>query len=174
MQLSRCCASKGTEIRRKQEKCGASRSIFPRTKSFRWLSCGVPPVLIPNTEVKPTYTDSTVLETAWEDRQLPDPKRTLNERPFNFPQLFIVAECFICSKRMHHAATPRFISSFIDAILLCAIHFSSTLFSWREWFAAPAARSVPYSFNIEVRRLSRRRALLRELASLAICARNHH
>ena len=45
------------------------------TKSFRWLSCGVPPVLIPNTEVKPTYTDSTVLETAWEDRQLPDPKR---------------------------------------------------------------------------------------------------
>ena len=52
------------------------RPIWKRTetKDFRWLSCGVPPVLIPNTEVKPTYTDSTVLETAWEDRQLPDPK----------------------------------------------------------------------------------------------------
>ena len=47
---------------------------FSQTTNFRWLSCGVPPVLIPNTEVKPTYTDSTVLETAWEDRQLPDPK----------------------------------------------------------------------------------------------------
>ena len=54
------------------------------TKSFRWLSCGVPPVLIPNTEVKPTYTDSTVLETAWEDRQLPDPKQraTRSSRSF--------------------------------------------------------------------------------------------
>ena len=29
---------------------------------------------MPNTEVKPLYTDSTVLETAWEDRQLPDSK----------------------------------------------------------------------------------------------------
>ena len=57
-----------------QGKCRVYRSIFPRTKDFRWLSCGVPPVLIPNTEVKPTYTESTVLETAWEDRQLPDPK----------------------------------------------------------------------------------------------------
>ena len=57
---------------------------FSPPEDFRWLSCGVPPVLIPNTEVKPTYTESTVLETAWEDRQLPDPKGTLNERPFNF------------------------------------------------------------------------------------------
>ena len=35
------------------------------------------PVPIPNTEVKPSYTDSTVLATAWEDRQLPDPKETV-------------------------------------------------------------------------------------------------
>ncbi len=48
--------------------------VLKNTEDFRWLSCGVPPVLIPNTEVKPTYTESTVLETAWEDRQLPDPK----------------------------------------------------------------------------------------------------
>ena len=65
-------------------KCRVYRSIFPDPKSFRWLSCGDPPVLIPNTEVKPTYTESTVLETAWEDRQLPDfnNKRTTDGRPF--------------------------------------------------------------------------------------------
>ena len=31
-------------------------------------SCGVPPVPIPNTAVKPTYAESTWLEAAWEDR----------------------------------------------------------------------------------------------------------
>ena len=34
-------------------------------------SCGVPPVPIPNTVVKPTYAESTWLETAWEDREPP-------------------------------------------------------------------------------------------------------
>ena len=47
------------------------------------VSGEVPPVLIPNTEVKPSYTDSTVPATAWEDRQLPDPKETV-ERLFLF------------------------------------------------------------------------------------------
>ena len=31
-----------------------------------------PPVLIPNTEVKPFSADSTWLETTWEGRALPD------------------------------------------------------------------------------------------------------
>ena len=31
-----------------------------------------PPVLIPNTEVKPFRAESTWLETTWEDRALPD------------------------------------------------------------------------------------------------------
>ena len=31
-------------------------------------SCGVPPVPISNTAVKPTYAESTWLEAAWEDR----------------------------------------------------------------------------------------------------------
>ena len=74
----------------KKKKCEVSRSIFSKgkAKNFRWLSCGVPPVLIPNTEVKPTYTDSTVLETAWEDRQLPDPKRKSDSmsRSFALPK----------------------------------------------------------------------------------------
>ena len=34
---------------------------------------GVPPVHIPNTEVKTLCAESTWLETAWEDRALPDP-----------------------------------------------------------------------------------------------------
>ena len=35
---------------------------------------GVPPVHIPNTEVKTFSAESTWLETAWEDRTLPVPK----------------------------------------------------------------------------------------------------
>ena len=34
---------------------------------------------MPNTEVKPSYTDNTWLETAREDRQLPDPKEVSDQ-----------------------------------------------------------------------------------------------
>ena len=34
-----------------------------------------PPVLIPNTEVKPLSADGTWLDTTWESRTLPDPLR---------------------------------------------------------------------------------------------------
>ena len=34
-------------------------------------SCGVTPVPIPNTEVKPDTADGTAWETAWESRSLP-------------------------------------------------------------------------------------------------------
>ena len=47
------------------------------TTPFRWLSCEVPPVPIPNTEVKLTYTDNTWLATAREDRQPPGPQESL-------------------------------------------------------------------------------------------------
>lgn len=63
--------------------------FYKNQSPFRWLSWGVPPVLIPNTEVKPSYTDSTVLATAWEDRQLPDPKETV-ERLFLFVPVFLL------------------------------------------------------------------------------------
>ena len=33
-----------------------------------------PPVLIPNTEVKLTSAENTILVTIWEDRKLPHPK----------------------------------------------------------------------------------------------------
>ena len=39
---------------------------------------GVPPVPIPNTEVKPFRADGTWLETARESRSLPDPKEQRN------------------------------------------------------------------------------------------------
>ena len=54
------------------------------TTPFRWLSCAVPPVPIPNTEVKRTYTDNTWLETAREDRQLPESMRHSFECLFSF------------------------------------------------------------------------------------------
>ena len=41
-----------------------------RDINLRDDSSGVPPVPIPNTEVKPTYAESTCLETDWEDREL--------------------------------------------------------------------------------------------------------
>ena len=46
-----------------------------------FTTCGgnglrVPPVPIPNTEVKPQHADGTWLETARESRSLPDPKKT--------------------------------------------------------------------------------------------------
>ena len=37
----------------------------------RWPSGGVPPVSIPNTEVKPSSADNTDWATGWEDRSLP-------------------------------------------------------------------------------------------------------
>ena len=61
-----------------------SRCLAPTP--FRWLSCEVPPVPIPNTEVKLTYTDNTWLATAREDRQPPGPQEALIARsePFSF------------------------------------------------------------------------------------------
>ena len=43
------------------------------------MRLGVTPVPIPNTTVKTRAAESTMLETAWEDRWLPDIKR----RSFN-------------------------------------------------------------------------------------------
>ena len=43
------------------------------------MRSGVTPVPIPNTTVKTRAAESTMLETAWEDRWLPDIKR----RSFN-------------------------------------------------------------------------------------------
>ena len=45
---------------------------------------GVPPVPIPNTEVKPFSAESTWLETAREDRSLPDSNMKLERASFCF------------------------------------------------------------------------------------------
>ena len=50
-----------------------------------------PPVLIPNTEVKPFRAESTELETAWKDRALPDinltagPEKVRRQQNFIYP-----------------------------------------------------------------------------------------
>ena len=44
------------------------------------MRSGETPVPIPNTTVKTRAAESTMLETAWEDRWLPDPKK---KRRFN-------------------------------------------------------------------------------------------
>ena len=43
---------------------------------------GVPPVHIPNTEVKTFSAKSTWLETAWEDRTLPVPEKEEEKSSF--------------------------------------------------------------------------------------------
>ncbi len=43
---------------------------------------GDTPVPIPNTMVKTWAADGTMLETAWESRWLPDPKKRSRRQPF--------------------------------------------------------------------------------------------
>ena len=47
---------------------------------------GVPPVPIPNTEVKPFSAESTWLDTAREDRSPPDSNRKRSKTRFHLPQ----------------------------------------------------------------------------------------
>ena len=53
----------------------AARSMEARRAKIRklprWPSGGVPPVPIPNTEVKPSSADNTDRATGWEDRSPP-------------------------------------------------------------------------------------------------------
>ena len=50
--------------------------VAKATKTFPVaMRLGATPVLIPNTMVKTRAADGTMLETAWESRWLPDPKR---------------------------------------------------------------------------------------------------
>ncbi len=61
-------------------------------------SGGVTPVPIPNTEVKPSSTDGTALETGWESRPLPSfvPDEPLIKRGFFLPAVFRDRCCGIC------------------------------------------------------------------------------
>ena len=67
--------SRGSSIK----KCISARGAAARelhTPTPLYIHCGDhseedPPVLIPNTEVKLFYAESTERETAWEDRKLP-------------------------------------------------------------------------------------------------------
>ena len=84
-----------------------------RTPLFRWLSCEVPPVPIPNTEVKLTYTDNTWLATAREDRQPPGPQRVTP-----------LSDSFLLS----HSKRKLSSFSFLNFIQLCAFLFRAPFF----------------------------------------------
>ena len=61
------------------EKVKAFLCSFEGTEKYRISgdnSLRVPPVPIPNTEVKPQHAESTWLETAREDRSPPDSNKT--------------------------------------------------------------------------------------------------
>ena len=85
------------------------------TTPFRWLSCAVPPVPIPNTEVKRTYTDNTWLETAREDRQLPGSKETQKCVSFLFActksDRRFTAGCMILDHIMINSLKSRIVDS---------------------------------------------------------------
>ena len=51
----------------------------------------VPPVPIPNTEVKPFIADSTWMETSWEGRSSPDPLERLEQSSRSFFYTFASA-----------------------------------------------------------------------------------
>ena len=83
VQLSGC--GKGTERRKKRKtvqepKSGKEPGRGDGPQKKLTISGGndegVPPVPIPNTEVKPFSADGTWLETARESRSLPDSNRT--------------------------------------------------------------------------------------------------
>ena len=60
---------------------------------------GVPPVPIPNTEVKPFSADGTWLETIWESRTLPDSmKKGLT--PYGVGSFFIPSATFLFFGRL--------------------------------------------------------------------------
>ncbi len=53
--------------------CGFQRVRWKNPIRFPvTMAKGDPPVLLPNTEVKPFSADGTWLETTWESRTLPD------------------------------------------------------------------------------------------------------
>ena len=88
-----------------------SRCLAPTP--FRWLSCEVPPVPIPNTEVKLTYTDNTWLATAREDRQPPGPQRVTPS-----------SGSFLLSHNKRKLSS----FSFLNFIQLCAFLFRAPFF----------------------------------------------
>ena len=120
------------------------------TPPFRWLSCGVPPVPIPNTEVKPTYTDNTWLATAREDRQPPDPQRTFARESFFFLPEFSHSLRIAFHRYASKAFAHTFFLPFLTNILAVAPEelFPPDLFRYFVSRAGGSASSPtrPYGF----------------------------
>ena len=114
------------------------------TQPFRWLSCEVPPVPIPNTEVKLTYTDNTWLATAREDRQPPGPQRApiarsefffvimyffqrTNERKLLYVAIFHMLKSMFPILHIHLRLFQRFLQFYPLHLLIPWILFSFCL-----------------------------------------------
>ena len=75
-------------------------------------SLRVPPVPIPNTEVKPQHADSTWLETAREGRSSPDSIRTFARMSFLFVFRFGIMQHEYCIWTVGSAVTSFILSCF--------------------------------------------------------------
>ena len=73
--------------------------VHPQKKETVGVDDGeVPPVPIPNTEVKLTSADNTCLETDWKDRSTPTQRVWRKSSPLNFASL---------AQQVEHAAVNR-------------------------------------------------------------------
>ena len=77
----------------------------------------VPPVPIPNTEVKLSYAESTLRDTAWEDRSSP---------LLNFYSIVVIAKrrsiyCSLAQSVEHRTVNPSVVSSSLTGAAKCTI-----------------------------------------------------
>src|SRR5579883_2266493 len=79
------------------QSCGATLTVLTVLYRLLWLlgdrSEGVPPVPIPNTEVKPLSPDGTARASVWESRTLPNSKESPGEKPGLFPSYLSFPQC---------------------------------------------------------------------------------
>ena len=82
----------------------------------------VPPVPIPNTEVKLSYAESTLRDTAWEDRSSP---------LLNFYSIVVIAKrrsiyCSLAQSVEHRTVNPSVVSSSLTGAATDDVEFVST------------------------------------------------
>ena len=82
---------------------GVPRKRHTISGGYGWR---VPPVPIPNTEVKPPHADGTWLETARESRSLPDSNLDVGE-VFASPTSNNILHAFLSSSMAEHSAVNR-------------------------------------------------------------------
>ena len=82
-----------------------------------------PPVLIPNTEVKPHRADGTVRDTVWESRTLPHfiEKADEDHLPFLFARISLLTLSLTCTFSFRCLSAPSFV--FPDRFCVSLLRF---------------------------------------------------